>query len=190
MNKERLNKFKTKITEYLQDFDSGKYNLDTYFSVINSHSLTGKQLKDILCWKLAGKREYKQLSPNHQHLIDRAVEKLHEINIFKEGKIPFEDFKKTLKYISPKGPVIQLFICHICKPEEYPLFDRHVYRAFQYFDNGRIHRGALTKKIIDINYGAYSQFFDSLYSCYRRLYSRKDIDSALMVFGKKLSKSK
>lgn len=190
MINKRLEKFEIGLLEYLRQFDNEKYDLQVYFDAINSHQLISTKLRDILCWKLAGKRKYAQLSKKHQSLIKRAIEKVHDINLFKKSQMSLEDFQDTLKYISPNGPVIQLFICHICNPEKFPLFDRHVYRAFQYFKTGRIQQGSLNKKIIDSYYDSYSRFFNSLHARYRRLYSRKEIDSALMVFGKELSQRK
>ncbi len=181
MDEKRLNEFKVRIGEYVERYNKNKkYNLNDYFRIINSQ-ITAEKLKTILPWKLIGTRKPRKL-------IERAVKKLHEINLFKNEKISEDVFNEILKEISPCGHVIRLFIKHICKPITFPLFDRHVYRAFNYIETGNIHKGGLNKKIIEDSYEGYKAFFNRCCNYSKDLRKRKDIDSALMVFGKDLKK--
>jgi hypothetical protein len=183
-----LDEFKRNISSYLEEFDEEKYDLNLYYHVINSPRLTKKQIKDILCWKLAGKKKYKQLSKRKRKLIDRTIKRLPDINNFKIGKISKSDFDKVLKHISPRGPIIRLFLLHICKPKKYELFDQHVFRAFYYFKTGEIDRGSVTFSKAKKYYSEYCSFFSQLCEELGDRYKPKQIDSALMVFGKKLKK--
>ena len=188
MSENQLDEFKRKIGSYVEQFDTKKYDLNLYHQVIGSKELTAEQIKSILCWKLRGKLKYEQLKKDHRKLIDRAIESLQDINNFKKGSIPISSFDETLKYISPKGPIIRRFLLHICKPQEYELFDQHVFRAFYYFKTGEMYTGSVTFSKAERYYSEYNLFFKKLCSELKDNYKPKEIDGALMVYGKELKK--
>lgn len=189
MSSNRLDEFKRKISSYSGCFDEKKYDLNLYYQVINSKEFTVKEIKDILCWKLAGKRKYEQLPKSHRKLINRAIEKLMDINNFKNGRLSESDFDKVAKYISPTGHIIRLFLFHISKPKEYALFDQHTFRAFYYFETGKIHKGSITFAKVRKYYDRYSSFFRELCEEFKGKHKPKDIDNALMAYGKELKKN-
>jgi hypothetical protein len=186
MHTTQLEEFKRNIDSYIRRFDKDTYDLDLYFQITTSNKLTEEQIKKILCWKLGGKLKYDKLRKRHRKLIHKAIEKFPEINDFKKGKISKSDFDEVLRYISPKGPIIRIFLLHICKPKEYALFDQHVFRAFYYFKTGEIDKGLVTDSKAKKFYFEYCLFFTDLCEEFKGKYKPKEIDSALMVYGKDL----
>jgi hypothetical protein len=185
-----LAKFKARIDYYKNQFDEQRYPLEIYYDVVNSPQLNENQLKDILCWKIRPLLKYQQLALRHKKLIDRAIGKIEYLNLFKLEQISNNDFDNIIYYISPHGVIVRLFILHICKPIEFPLFDQHVYRAFNCFQTNQIYHGIITNTIVKNDYLNYKIFFLELCKEFSLTHSPKEIDSALMMYGKKLKKQK
>lgn len=129
---------------------------------------------------------------------------LDKLWLWKMGKYYFTIFKKQIKLIEenkedifkfrksnsdqeilfnfskrffPAGLIYQIFLMHICKPEEYPIFDQHVFRAFTFITK---------KEIVDKpqnirDYWRYREFISQIYKEYK--ISLRDIDKGLMAFG-------
>ena len=76
------------------------------------------------------------------------------------------------------------FLLHIIRPEEYPIFDIHVYRAYTFITNGK------SDELANYNnpkkYILYKERYLPFYSSLTALSgcSLTDIDKALWAFGK------
>ena len=188
MNTSAFSDFCKNIKTYIDDFDSKKYSLKLYFDIINAIEFSPQQIRDILKWKLSGNLDLHKLSKSKQELIKRAVNCYQTVNQFKKNKISETEFDDCLTYISPSGPVIPIFIKHICNPQKYALLDQHVYRSYCYLKNGKFYGGTITKSIVKNEYQNYCKFFYELKIQFKNEYSPKQIDGALMVYGKNLKR--
>jgi hypothetical protein len=95
------------------------------------------------------------------------------------------NFIETLTNQHGFGFIWALFVAHICKPQVYPLYDQHVWRAFRNISSKGTEYPASAPNNWS-NFLDYSKFFQDL---------RKDcdipywkLDQALWVFGKSIKK--
>jgi len=108
-------------------------------------------------------------------------ENIETIRSFRGSNPTFNDLYKFSRKIFKSGVVYPAFLIHICKPNDYPIFDQHVFRAFTLLT---------TKKIVDApkdiqDYLSYRRFVFSILKKYK--IGLRDIDKALMAFGQFLN---
>jgi hypothetical protein len=94
----------------------------------------------------------------------------------------FEILHAFSKKFFPGGLIYQIFLMHICRPEEYPIFDQHVFRAFTFITK---------KEIVDKpkniqDYLGYKQYIFEIRK--ESGISLREIDKGLMAFGQFLAK--
>ena len=81
-------------------------------------------------------------------------------------------------------PWRKVFLLHIINPDEYPIYEQHVHRAFKYLENNRIEEiSKSNNEKYNVYFNEYLQFFNE----FRRKankFSVKEIDEALWTFGK------
>ncbi len=88
------------------------------------------------------------------------------------------------------GSIWKIFLLHIIKPHEFPIYDQHVYRAYKYIEKNTIEEISNVNRNKYQNYlNQYLVFFDELKLKAKECES-KEIDEALWAFGKILSKKK
>jgi hypothetical protein len=174
-----------------QEFVTYWTNLYTYYP---KHQLGNKLYDDnimkrefseediyaLFTWKngmpLSGKKNetVKQIT-QHLNLINR-LKSSEQINIH-----------SYLDFIN--DGVWKIFLLHIIKPEFYPIFDQHTYRAYQYIKTGMILEIPKDKTfMMNFYLDVYVPFihynvFDNNNAEHRRLKIR-EIDKALFAFGK------
>lgn len=83
-------------------------------------------------------------------------------------------------------PVWQIFLRHIIKPERWPIFDQHVYRAWRYMVGMAANDEKKGKGMLSAYQKGYVPFFNEL-SATCPSTQRKDIDASLWAFGKFLN---
>lgn len=163
-------------------YDPGRYPDEEYLKHLKvnedlmiSEELTGEDIEPLFVWKNG-----MSLSKNKKKIVEKAKEKLKEINKFrKSSQISEDDINKFFELVSKisDGIIYRTFILHIAKPDEFPIFDRYVFRACNFINKRQTSNEP--KDFGDYKY--YRNFFRQL-----KLGSNKDwreTDKALMAFG-------
>lgn len=104
-------------------------------------------------------------------------ENIETIRNFRSSNPTFNILYDFSKKIFKSGVVYSVFLIHICKPQQYPIFDQHVFRSFIFLTTGKIIK--MPKNIKD--YLRYKKFVLKIYKRYK--INLRDIDKALMAFG-------
>jgi hypothetical protein len=84
--------------------------------------------------------------------------------------------------------VWRIFLQHIIKPKEFPLYDQHIHRAYIYLTTGKVQKGkgTVSEKLSFYKYH-YTRFYYTF--CKEVKLKNKDkLDDALWAFGKFLSR--
>ena len=84
--------------------------------------------------------------------------------------------------------VMRAFICHLTRPLEWPIFDRFVWFARNYIQSKETDIFKEPTKVDQ--YKEYIAFFNELAAGRNDISTRKEVDEALMAYGKFLSKYK
>ena len=155
-----------------------QYNYPKEHLYRNSIGLTefGEQnLLDLYQWKNG-----MTLSGNKlKSLNSKIVSKVTIINLLKKT-FAESTFQDTFKDVSP---IWKIFLRHIIQPENHPIFDQHVYRAYKYMSIGII--AEVPSNAEEVYHLEYCPFFDAVKaSCNCK---PKEIDEALFAYGKFLS---
>ena len=172
-------------TSSLDDFISFwsvQYNYafdDLYDNNIRLNKLEPENLQQLYFWK-NGMR----LSSNKEIRVNKIVLHIDVINNLKKHGFDPIIFDQ---YFSDMTLIWKIFLIHIICPDEYPIFDQHVYRAYRFINNLPAEPLPESKDKATIKYD----------NCYRPFYqkiqdeatgfSSKKIDEALWAFGKFLS---
>lgn len=118
---------------------------------------------------------------NNQRAL-RVIKKEKEaIRDFRKSNPSFEKLFNFAREIFRTGVVYPVFLIHICKPDKYPIFDQHVFRAFIFLT---------TKEIINKPEDAqdYLRYRDFVFKIHKKhKIGFRNIDKALMVFGQFLN---
>ncbi|MDO8500021.1 MAG: hypothetical protein Q7S66_05230 [bacterium] len=168
-----------KFIEFWSQFYNDSQNLDEKFyypNISNEGLLKPDALDELWLWKMG--QYYFKIFQKQIKLIKEekgAILKLRKSNFNHEVLYNFS------KRFFPSGLIYQIFLMHICKPEEYPIFDQHVFRAFTFITKKEMaHK---PKNIKD--YWKYREFVFQIYKEYK--ISLRDIDKGLMAFGQFLA---
>jgi hypothetical protein len=184
-----LNVLKSSKKEFV-DFWSSIYNDPKeadYETLINKHSLNMRDIEDLFNWKngmsiivrdnngdVVKKHEKKSV------FLSKAIEELSTINNLR-NRMSFE-IEEFDSYFKNYPAIWGIFLLHIINPNNYPIFDQHVYRAYKF----------ITKEIIEeipdsnprkmkIYKNEYLHFFKEFKEA--SLENRK-FDKALWAYGK------
>lgn len=172
-----------KLIEFWSQFYDDSQNLDDkfYYPYISNEGLLETDALDKLwLWKM-GKYYFRI----YQQQIRRVKEKKKDVLKFRKYNSDQESLYKFSKSFFPAGLVYPIFLMHICKPEEYPIFDQHVFRAFTFITKKEIVDRPKNINIKD--YWRYKEFVLQIYK--ERKISLRDIDKGLMAFGQFLANS-
>lgn len=96
-----------------------------------------------------------------------------------------DDLFDELKTINGIGNTYATFILHCIDPDNYPIFDQHVWRACCFLENNLVSNIKPFQNGY-CNYHIYCEWFKKLKIVYSDTFSSKDLDSALWVLGKKI----
>ena len=151
-------------------------NMALYYNSINQERLERQHLADLFRWKNG-----MNLSSQKWKSWDRIALRLDVIN---ELRLRFDQraFEEAFSEVSL---IWKIYLLHICRPAEHPIFDQHVYRAYRYI---RRQDKELThpRELELFYYDSYISFFNDLLRRSPHC-SYKDVDDALWVFGRFLN---
>ena len=163
------------------------YKPEVYCEALNlGGKLTADNVQTLLKWKSP-----RWLSPKSDK-VQKALEHLNEINSFRA------DRNAELDSFFGGGGVYDMFIKHIARPTEYPIYDRHVLNAYYRLEKGLADGESerTTKKA----YEEYRAFFFRAYEAVFGTDERKNdletvrkmkaLDTALMEYDKAHEKNK
>lgn len=158
-------------------YDFGKYSDDEYLKNLNKDgTLSPENVQFLFEWK-----NNKPLSKKKQKTVDQIIENIFELNKFRQlPVISKEEFRKFWIFISmiiKHGMIWRVFLLHITRPQDYPIFDQHVLRAWNYIKNDKIEELDKTLEF----YNEYRIFFFDLASKFEP--DHRKVDQALMAFG-------
>jgi len=161
-------------------FYSDSQNRDNEFYnpyIGNEGLLRDNSLRNLWRWKMQGFFKYKK----SQKALKSMEEKKEIIVNFRKSKSNFDDMYNFSREIFRSGIVYSIFLIHICKPEEYPIFDQHTFRSFNFITKKEF--GSKPKDKED--YLKYKRFIFRVNKEYK--IDLRDIDKALMAFGQFLA---
>lgn len=151
-------------------------NEDLYYGSIFKEIFTKADIQNFYIWKngmnLSG--------PKQRSINDKINSKLPIINDFKRStSFDLERFKKEFKEVST---VWKIFLLHIIKPSEFPIYDQHIHRAYLFINNENW-RNVSSLSIKD---KAKEEFYFNRYLPFieaNEFEDLKKLDEALFAFG-------
>ncbi|WP_458413044.1 hypothetical protein ACNQFZ_19935 [Schinkia sp. CFF1] len=131
-----------------------------------------------------------KLSGKKSELVGRICEEIDLINKLKESN-PESIIPQFMKFTGREG-VWKIYLLHIIRPDYYPIFDQHTYRAYQYIKTGLIREiSEIHEDMFDFYLQIYLPFihskFDSILTVKEKINKIGKIDRALFTFGKFLN---
>jgi len=157
--------------------------------------LTQENIIRLLRWKDPRMLTHSDNNPNPR--VQRVIERIQDLNNFRNGQLSEDNFKHITGEIFPNGHVWRIFLFHICNPAQYPIIDRYVKLAFCYHTQNNFENNWSLEEAWG-HYQNYIQYFFDIYSalgnhvppdnnieCVQAL---KLVDNALMAFGQFLEK--
>jgi hypothetical protein len=166
-----------KFIKFWSQFYNDSQNLDEklYYPYISDEGFLKKDdfLKNLWRWKM----QVHYNNKSNQRALKLMEENKEIIRSFRNSRSSFDDLYNFSGKIFRSGIIYSIFLFHICKPSEYPIFDQHVFRAFTF-----IAKKEIIKDTKDIkNYWEYRDF---VFCIHRKCkISLRDIDKGLMAFG-------
>ncbi|MBO3116513.1 hypothetical protein J4050_07125 [Winogradskyella sp. DF17] len=151
-----------------------------YNKSIVKETLTNTDIQNLYKWKNGMK-----LSVLKQKSLDtKIISKLSIINALKnDANLDIEYFKNEFRNISA---VWKIFLLHIIKPNQYPIYDQHIHRAFLFIHNKDWSNISNTS----INNKTKEQFYFERYLPFIESHSINDLkklDEAFFAFGQFLN---
>lgn len=150
-----------------------------YTENLNVEKFSSTNIQGLFIWKngtpLSGLKK--------TALDNKIINKLTIVNQFRESNsFPVEDFNQEFKSVSA---VWRIYLLHIIKPKNYPIYDQHIHRAHQFF-NGLESTG-ITNKLKEIEKTQF--YFDQYLPFVRNLNvgDLKKMDEAFFAFGQFLN---
>lgn len=163
-----------------------------YFAELNiGGELSRQNIINLLRWKDAHMLTHPKGNGQPNQRVLRVLAKRDAINDFRAKRISVEQFSTIVDDMFNVGIVYKLFIFHIARPLEWPIADRNVIRAFR-----SLYGELPPLQTIDDFRRSYVTRFNRLArllcrqrrvnggSRLERLTVYKELDSALMMFGK------
>lgn len=150
--------------------------IDDYFMHITNNPLTEENIRELFKWK-NGMRlsDKKDIS-----LETKIMSKLNIINALRSREeITFQCINENFRGISA---IWRIFVAHIIRPEQFPIFDQHVYRAMKYLQTRTVEELKNNDKLkLQIYEHEYLKFYNSFAS---EADHYKIFDEAMWAFGK------
>lgn len=162
------------------------YNTDTehlYADRINKKQFSADDIIQLYVWKNQGVLS----GPKGKSVENNIVAKLDVINQLKKDYNE-ETFQANFKDMTA---VWKIFLKHIISPNQFPIFDQHVYRAYSYLTTGEIKEIETDVKNVrsSLRERAKETIYTEQYVPFARGLLQNDIplkvvDEALMSFGR------
>lgn len=156
-------------------------SMELYADIIFKAELTKTDLEKLFKWKngmpLSSKKEIS--------FQEKVSDKLSVINELKNNW----DENRFNNEFDNLSSVWKIFLMHIICPEQYPIFDQHVYRAFKYIIE-HVNDAKLPlydKSKMKIYYKDYLPFYLNCKEIMNERFISKQLDDALWLFGKFLN---
>lgn len=197
----------TFIDYWKKAYDEAKYDWKDYLSFMNMNIISPLSSEYVLraCQWKKGREWKKGVQPenfgkNWSNYVKCWMDKkvLEYLEYVRDNEERIETiFKKLDDFGTFQTVRMQSFIVHTVKPFEFPILDVNVWKSFEYLNNGLL-KDKQEYKIDD--YISYKNFFDNLAKQFEKdidkskdsfeeiLRKRKDIDDALMAFGRFIDK--
>ena len=152
-----------------------------YKNTISKKEFSESDIQNLFVWKNGMKLSVlKQKSLN-----EKIKSKLKIINEFKsKDEICLNTFRKEFKTL--KATVWKVFLLHIIKPNNYPIYDQHIHRTFLFIHNETWNTISNTS----INNKEKEQFYFDRYLLFIETNEIKDLkklDEAFFAFGQFLN---
>jgi len=146
-----------------------------YSDNINQSEHSKQTLLALFEWKNRSKMSAKKTRSFNENILS----KLKIINKLRNDPNFNEDI--FLKEFNTVSTIWKIFLLHIIKPNKYPIFDQHVYRAFCYINHQGVCELPLNNQEREKKYfDEYLPFFQQI----KEGFSIKKTDEALWTFGK------
>ncbi len=150
-------------------------NENKYKSNINKIILDENALLALFEWKNGSKLSNLKLKSFNSKILS----KIQIINALKNStNIDLEKFLEEFKEVSL---IWKIFLLHLIKSDEYPIFDQHVYRAFYFIMNSKV------KELANNDNEKEKIYFESYLPFFKQIqgeYPLKKVDESLWAFGK------
>ncbi|MBU2524073.1 hypothetical protein KKG71_02680 [Patescibacteria group bacterium] len=118
---------------------------------------------------------------NNQKALRLMEEQKERIREYRNTKPTFDELWNFSREIFAGGLIYSIFLIHICKPKDYPIFDQHAFRSFIFLTKGEIIKEP--QNIAD--YKDYKRFILKIHKEFD--VNLRDIDKAFMAFGQFLN---
>jgi len=169
------------VSNWSKFYNEGKYSDKEYEKSLNRNGLLRPQdIQFLLEWKNG-----KPLSKPKQAIADNVKRQISKMNEFRRlPKVTNRDFEELWSFVSSiinYGIVWKAFLVHISRPDDYPIVDQHVFRAWKFLTENRIIEPDQTLE----NYNEYKDFFFCLARQSKE--GLRSVDQALMTFGQFLN---
>lgn len=169
LNWEKFLNFWSQFYDDSQDIDKKLY----YPYIDDKGLLKGGSLKNLWRWKM----QVHFKNENSQRALMLMEKDKKTILNYRKSNPSFNTLYNFSKKIFKNGIVYSIFLMHICRPEEYPIFDQHVFRSFVFITKKEI--VDKPEKIED--YLKYRKFV--LFVHKKHKIDLRKIDKGLMAFG-------
>lgn len=165
------------LERYSKDYYE-REDREEYSNLIENNPFTKTDLETLLKWKSFhfGKTIDKIASPENLEQIN----KLKKRNDASENEIN-QFVQKFYKGYPEEAPIFGAYLKHLIKPEDFPIYDKYVHKAFHELE------GTTPKNCLSTCYPDYCAFFKvkrSKLKC-----KPKKLDEALWAYGKYECKS-
>ena len=190
----RLKRYETEPIEFINYwsklYNEGKYSDTEYKTNLNiKGELIKENVENLYTWKNG--RPLK-INPKLKPSMNRALDNIDKINKFRKIAEVINDdidyYNEFAKSIFRAGIIYRIFLFHIARPLEFPIFDQFVFRAYKYMSSGELISRNPYNKDFRLYLNEYRPFFhkiaDECRIDRRNIDKIKIIDNALMEFGR------
>jgi len=150
---------------------------DLYLKSIEKNQLSVEDIENLYKWKNGGTLSQRKEASLHGKIL--SEERLMIINYLKSN-FDLNKFQQGFRDVSA---IWKIFLLHIIAPQEYPIFDQHVYRAYYFLTHQQLNEipnsNPQKEEIYFKNYAVFFRDVLEKTSC-----NQKKIDEALWAFGK------
>lgn len=186
--------FYSKVYYYL---NRDKSLEDRIEEILKSDTLSGKDIIDILRWKIgATTYNYQEQTVQNQWTTICASNLIKKIEGKKELSCTPPEMIKDLITFRGIGPVYAITILYFVTKGQYPIYDKFAHIALKVIDESFEYGSVITDQELRKEFNSGVNDIDKLYSCYSKYYinrltsifggeyiTNRDIDRALWAYG-------
>jgi len=168
------------ISFWAQFYNESQYPDTTYKENLRK----GKMLQENNITPLLKWKNGRPLSNAKKQIAVKITKNLEEFNRFRSlGEVANGEFAKFWKFVSSivkTGLVWKVYLLHIARPDDYPIIDQHVLRAYHFLTYGEISEPEQSLS----TYNSYKEFFFKVAKESGKEF--READKALMSLGQYL----